>query len=147
MGSARGQILGAGSGWSVDTSFYMWPTVLGDGPTWEIYALWFDDNWNKWQFNSSGSIELDGASFEKATYELLKEEMPDMDNDEGTARFNRDVERWRRLSLGLPARPRVLDPFVERTIRNHAPYRWTSEAQFSFKGFDELDWKALTWAG
>lgn len=147
VGRARGEISGAGLGWSVDTSFYMWPEVLEDGCTWEIYALWFDDNFNQWQFNSSGSIELDGASFEKATYELLKEAMPDMDDDEDNARVSGDVERWRRLSLGLPERPRSLEPFVERTDRNHDPYRWTSEAQFSFNGFDELDWKALTRAG
>lgn len=147
VGSARGEISGAGIGWSVDTSFYMWPEVLEDGRTWTIYALWFDDNWNKWQFNESGSIELEGGSFEKATYELLKEAMPDMDDDEDNARVNRDVERWRRLSLGLPERPRVLGPFVERTHRNHDPYRWTCEAQFGFEEFNVLDWPALSRLG
>ena len=105
VGSARGEITGGGLGWSVNTSFYMWPKVLEDGRTWEIYALWFDDDWNRWQFNSAGSIELDGATFEKATYELLKSAMPELDQDEDNVRLSRDVERWRRLSLGLSGRP------------------------------------------
>lgn len=147
VGSARGEISGGGLGWSVDTMFYMWPEVLEDGRTWTIYALWFDDNWNKWQFNESGSIELEGGSFEKATYELLKEAMPEMDDDEDNARVNRDVERWRRLSMGLPERPRVLGPFVERAHRNHDPYRWTCEAQFGFEEFNVLDWPALSRLG
>ena len=147
VGSARGEISGGGLGWSVDTMFYMWPEVLEDGRTWVIYALWFDDNWNKWQFNDSGSIELEGASFEKATYELLKEAMPDMNDDEDNARVDKDVERWRRLSLGLPERPQMLGPFVERAYRNHDPYRWTCEAQFGFEEFNFLDWKALTRVG
>ena len=125
----------------------MWPEVLEDGRTWVMYALWFDDNWNQWQFNTSEIIKLDGASFEKATYELLKKAKPAMDDDGDNQRVDQDVERWRRLSLGLPARRRRTVPFVERTYRRHAPYRWTSEAQFSFLDFHEEDWKALTRAG
>ena len=147
VGSARGEISGGGLGWSVDTSFYMWPEAIDDGRTWEIYVLWFDDNWNRWQFNSSESIELDGASFEKATYELLKEAMPALDDDEDNARGGEDVERWRRLSLGLPERPQKLGAFVERTYRNHDPYRWTAEAQFGFEEFTFLDWRVLNRLG
>ena len=49
--------------------------------------------------------------------------------------------------MRLPVRPFTVWPFVERIDRYHDPFRWTSEAQFSFEGFGEMDWKALTRAG
>ena len=36
-------------------------------------ALWYDDNWERWQFNDAGSIEDEDLSLERAAYQLLKQ--------------------------------------------------------------------------
>ena len=107
LGHLRGTIDGGGISWVLDIYYYLHPSPL-DGQ-WHLLALWYDDNWGRWQFNDAGSIEDSGFSLEQAAYQLLKQFAEEGSNRECIEDREDLIEEWRCLSVGEPVKPSRAD--------------------------------------
>ena len=103
LGHLRGTIDGGGISWMLDTYYYLHPNPL-DGQ-WHLLALWYDDNWERWQFNDAGSIEDEDLSLERAAYQLLKQFAEEGTNRDSIEDREDLIEKWRCLAEGEPVKP------------------------------------------
>ena len=115
LGWLKGVINGAGISWTLDLSYYMLPNPLSDGSTWVLWALWYDDNYNRWQFDDCGLIELGAVHSDRAAYELLKK-YAEPGSDKNSIEDCEDlIEGWRCAAEGLPRpKPRHVQRDIEK---------------------------------
>lgn len=102
LGYLNGVINGAGISWTLDLTYYVPSNPMSDGKTWVMFALWYDDNWNRWQFNDCGRMELGMVSEERAAYELLKKYAEPGSDRESIEDCEDLIEEWRCAAEGLP---------------------------------------------
>ncbi len=102
LGFLQGVIHGAGISWTLDDIYFIPDNSLSDGRTWVLFALWFDDNEHRWQFNDCGCLDLGVVPKATAAYELLKKFVKPGSDKHSNEDYEDLVEEWRCRSLGLP---------------------------------------------
>lgn len=102
LGFLQGVIEGAGISWTLHEIYFMPPKPLSDGVTWVLFALWFDDNEYRWQFNDCGRLELGAVSMAAAAHALLKKFVKPGSDRNSNEDYEDLLEEWRCNSLGLP---------------------------------------------
>ena len=102
LGFLQGVIHGAGISWTLDEIYFIPDKPLSDGRTWVLFALWFDDNENRWQFNDCGCLDLGIVPMATAAYKLLKKFVKPGSDKHSNEDYEDLIEEWRCRSLDLP---------------------------------------------